>query len=109
MRAIPARKCSKFTYGPDEQMGVVRYDQKMADLPRPPDPLSEPPLYSISCADEPYAKLKPWVPWTVEDPFNIGMACLLAYAYELLTKLKMLHGERTKTSQTTKSTFSTSA
>ncbi|VBB84489.1 Putative laccase precursor [Podospora comata] len=70
MRATPARKCSKFAFGPDEQMGIVRYNRTM-----PPrgwqDPLSEPSLYDTMCADEPYDKLVPWRPWTVGDPVNI--------------------------------------
>ncbi|KAK0636757.1 multicopper oxidase-domain-containing protein [Bombardia bombarda] len=74
MRAVPARKCSKFAFGPDEQMGIIRYNQSLlanASLHRP-DPLSEPPLYDINCADEPYDKLKPWRPWTVGNPVNIN-------------------------------------
>ncbi|KAK4184062.1 putative laccase precursor [Podospora australis] len=77
MRAVPARKCSKFAYGPDEQMGIVRYNRTYAPgnwnktWGNIPNPLSEPPLYNISCADEPYERLKPFRPWTVGNPVNI--------------------------------------
>ncbi|KAK4118010.1 multicopper oxidase [Parathielavia appendiculata] len=74
MRVVPARKCSKFAFGPDQQMGIVRYNyayQNWTGPGRLPDPLSEPPLYDIGCADEPSAKLVPWIPWTVGDPVNI--------------------------------------
>ncbi|KAK4041644.1 putative laccase precursor [Parachaetomium inaequale] len=72
MRAVPARKCSKFAFGPDEQMGIVRYNQTLADHPDDAsDPISEPPLYDINCADEPYDKLVPHRPWTVGNPANI--------------------------------------
>ncbi|KAK4099249.1 multicopper oxidase [Parathielavia hyrcaniae] len=71
MRAVPARKCSKFTWGPDEQMGIVRYNWTYMTAARRPAPLSEPPLYDINCADEPYDKLVPNIPWTVGDPANI--------------------------------------
>lgn len=72
MRAVPARKCSKFSYGPDQQMGIVRYNRTYVNDPRRPDPLSEPPLYDIACADEPYEKLVPWQPWTIGNPANIN-------------------------------------
>ena len=72
MRAVPARKCSKFSYGPDQQMGIVRYNRAYENDPRRPDPLSEPPLYDIACADEPYEKLVPWQPWTIGNPANIS-------------------------------------
>lgn len=68
MRVVPARKCSKFAYGPDEQMGIVRYNKTNKN-----DPLSEPPLYDIACADEPKEKLKPHRKWTVGNPSNIGI------------------------------------
>ncbi|KAL2022363.1 hypothetical protein VTK56DRAFT_5430 [Thermocarpiscus australiensis] len=71
MRAVPARKCSKFAFGPDEQMGIVRYNRSYVNVTGPPDPLSEPELYDIGCADEPYNKLVPWLPWTVGNPANI--------------------------------------
>lgn len=74
MRVVPARKCSKFAFGPDEQMGIVRYNFSYMPDPHPPDPLSEPPLYDINCADEPYEKLVPKIPWTIGDPVNIGMS-----------------------------------
>lgn len=74
MRVVPARKCSKFAYGPDEQMGIIRYNATAAKLkkPKPKDPLSEPDLYDINCADEPYEKLIPRKKWQVGDPINIG-------------------------------------
>jgi len=75
MRAVPARKCSKFAFGPDQQMGIVRYNRTYMTAKRRPDPLSEPPLYDIGCADEPYDNLVPWIPWTVGDPTNIGESC----------------------------------
>jgi len=68
MRAVPARKCSKFAFGPDQQMGIVRYNRNAKKLS---DPLSEPPLYDIGCADEPYKSLVPHIPWTVGNPVNI--------------------------------------
>lgn len=73
MRVVPARKCSKFLFGPDHQMGIVRYN---ASDPKPKSPLSDPPLYDINCADEPYENLKPWRPWTVGNPVNIGTSYL---------------------------------
>ncbi|KAK3379063.1 multicopper oxidase-domain-containing protein [Lasiosphaeria ovina] len=66
MRVVPARKCSKFAFGPDEQMGIIRYNTSTQD------PLSEPPLYDINCADEPYDKLRPYLNWTVGNPVNIN-------------------------------------
>ncbi|KAK3900945.1 putative laccase precursor [Staphylotrichum tortipilum] len=71
MRAVPARKCSKFAFGPDQQMGILRYNRTYMTAKRRPDPLSEPPLYDIGCADEPYDNLVPHIPWTVQDPANI--------------------------------------
>jgi hypothetical protein len=73
MRAVPARKCSKFAFGPDQQMGIIRYNTKYVNDPLAPDPLSEPPLYDIACADEPYESLIPHRHWTVRDPANIGV------------------------------------
>ena len=70
MRTIPARKCSKFAYGPDQQMGIIRYGPKDA---RKESPLSEPPLFDIACDDEPAEKLKPYLRWKVGDPSNISM------------------------------------
>ncbi|KAK3937427.1 putative laccase precursor [Diplogelasinospora grovesii] len=79
MRAAPARKCSKFAFGPDQQMGIVRYNRTYQTDPRyvngslrRPDPLSEPPLIDIGCADEPYEKLVPRVKWQVGNPVNIN-------------------------------------
>ncbi|KAK3687959.1 multicopper oxidase-domain-containing protein [Podospora appendiculata] len=71
MRAEPARKCSKFAFGPDQQMGIIRYNRAYQNVTNPPDPLSEPPLFDINCADEPYDKLIPWRPWQVGNPVNI--------------------------------------
>lgn len=68
MRVIPARKCSKFAYGPDQQMGIVRYFKVKPKK----SPLSEPELYDIACADEPMEKLVPHLEWKVGDPSNIG-------------------------------------
>jgi hypothetical protein len=70
MRTIPARKCSKFSCGPDEQMGIIRYDMSGPNAQK--DPTSDPFLFDIECADEPYDKLVPWKAWTVGDPANIG-------------------------------------
>ncbi|KAH7631021.1 multicopper oxidase-domain-containing protein [Sordaria sp. MPI-SDFR-AT-0083] len=72
MRINPARKCSKFPYGPDEQMGIIRYNTSYQTMDVPaPDPMSEPPLYEMTCADEPLEKLIPKIPWTVGNPVNI--------------------------------------
>ena len=68
MRVVPARKCSKFAYGPDEQMGIVRYNKNSTN-----DPLSEPQLYDIACADEKKENLIPRRKWLVGDPSNIGI------------------------------------
>lgn len=78
MRAVPARKCSKFAFGPDQQMGIIRYNTDYINDTSAPDPLSEPPLYDIACADEPYEKLVPHRHWIVGDPKNIGV-----YIYSL--------------------------
>lgn len=55
-------------------MGIVRYNRELMDddASKRADPLSEPPLYDIACADEPYDKLIPWRPWTIGNPSNIG-------------------------------------
>ncbi|OXV10631.1 hypothetical protein Egran_01608 [Elaphomyces granulatus] len=65
IRSIPARKCSKFYCGPDEQMGIVRYNESNMK-----NPITEPFLFGASCADEPYPSLKPKVKWTVKPPAN---------------------------------------
>lgn len=75
MRTIPARKCSKFAYGPDQQMGIIRYDQKK-DV-EGETPLSEPHLFDIACNDEPAFNLTPFFPWKVQDPVNISMIVYL--------------------------------
>lgn len=76
MRVNPARKCSKFPYGPDEQMGIIRYNTSYQTMEgKAPDPMSEPPLYEMTCADEPLEKLIPKIPWTVGNPVNIGESC----------------------------------
>ncbi|KAK4095875.1 multicopper oxidase [Parathielavia hyrcaniae] len=85
MRVTPARKCSKFTYGPDEQMGIVRYNWNYTTSDTRPIPLSEPPLYDINCADEPYDKLVPHIKWDVKDPANIS-ACFMSRALKNHTK-----------------------
>lgn len=72
MRVVPARKCSKFAYGPDEQMGIVRY-KDVHNNTNKKDPLSDPQLYDIACADEPMEKLKPRLKWTVGNATNIGI------------------------------------
>ncbi|KAK4239002.1 putative laccase precursor [Achaetomium macrosporum] len=71
MRATPARKCSKFAFGPDEQMGIIRYNRSLEGVKNAATPLSEPDLFDINCADEPYEKLVPWKKWTVGNPANI--------------------------------------
>lgn len=76
MRVVPARKCSKFVYGPDQQMGIVRYNATSKK-----DPLSEPQLYDIACADEPREKLQPHLKWTIGNPNNIGTELALIPNY----------------------------
>jgi hypothetical protein len=66
IRTIPARKCSKFYCGPDEQMGIIRYNESNTK-----NPVTEPFLFGAICSDEPYDKLVPKVKWKVEPPSNI--------------------------------------
>lgn len=82
MRVIPARKCSNFAYGPDEQMGIVRYHNNTND------PLSEPPLYDIACADEKKENLIPRRKWTVGNPSNIGIGAALGIHPMVLTSIR---------------------
>jgi hypothetical protein len=60
-------KCSKFYCGPDEQMGIVRYNWTSNK-----SPLTEPFVFPRLCADEPYKMLNPKVEWTVGNASNIG-------------------------------------
>ncbi|RDL37140.1 uncharacterized protein BP5553_04573 [Venustampulla echinocandica] len=68
IRTIPARQCSKFACGPDEKMGILRYNTTKPDSDK--DPLSTPFLFDIQCADEPYEEIIPWKKWRVGNPAN---------------------------------------
>jgi hypothetical protein len=64
-------------------MGIVRYNKTLMDpAENATDPISEPPLYDINCADEPYDKLVPFRPWTVGNPVNIR-ECRLVFGARL--------------------------
>ncbi|KAN0078973.1 Multicopper oxidase domain containing protein [Elaphomyces granulatus] len=54
IRTIPARKCSKFYCGPDEEMGIVRYNANSTS-----SPTTDPFIFGAFCADEPYESLVP--------------------------------------------------
>ncbi|KAG8528395.1 uncharacterized protein KY384_007313 [Bacidia gigantensis] len=70
MRVIPARECAKFSYGPDTEMGIIRYLPPNL-MPRYASPITDPYLFPTTCADEPYENLVPHIPWQVGDPANI--------------------------------------
>jgi hypothetical protein len=63
IRTIPARQCSSFSCGPDEKIGILRCNTTTDPVGMEADPLSEPLLFDIACADEPYKNLVPYLPW----------------------------------------------
>ena len=71
---MPARECSKFAWGPDEQMGIIRYNPY---FPKHIESISDPFLFDTQCADEPMKNLVPHRPWQVENPANIGKAYMV--------------------------------
>ena len=86
MRVIPARECAKFAYGPDTEMGIIRYlppDIMPANSP----PITDPYLFPTECADEPYESLVPHIPWVVGDPANIGTFFRISLGARLTSSL----------------------
>ena len=67
MRTIPATDCSNFQLGgiPDERQGIVHYKENSTAYP-----FTARGGYSIACRDEPFDKLRPFVPWQVAPPSN---------------------------------------
>ena len=67
MRTIPATGCQTFQLGgiPDERQGIVYYKKGSTAYP-----FTARGGYSIACSDEPYDKLRPFVPWQVAKPSN---------------------------------------
>lgn len=67
-------------------MGILRYNTTTDPNAKTADPLSDPFLFDIECADEPYHNLVPYQPWTVGEPANISM-CWFTLANMVLISL----------------------
>ncbi|KAI9719092.1 MAG: hypothetical protein M1812_003722 [Candelaria pacifica] len=65
IRTIPAVNCASFELGglPDERQGIVYYDPISKAYPTTPRTFTD-----LDCSDEPYDKLVPVLPWTIEEP-----------------------------------------
>lgn len=70
IRTIPANGCNTFPKDrmPANTTGILRYNAKDHATPTTVNG-----SYSLKCADEPYDKLKPILPWTVGKPSNERM------------------------------------
>ena len=65
IRTIPATGCAKFELGgiPDERQGIIYYGNDTGKFPT-----TARKDISLACRDEPWDKLRPILPWTVEKP-----------------------------------------